>query len=42
VQDRATCAVWGMPAAAAELAAAERFAPLTELHRLGASRHALD
>ena len=30
-QDRASCAVWGMPAAAAELGAAERLVPLTEL-----------
>lgn len=33
-QDRDTCAVWGMPAAAAELGAAERFAPLTHLPSL--------
>ena len=30
-QDRATCAVWGMPAAAAERGAAERLVPLTEV-----------
>ena len=30
-QDRATCAVWGMPAAAAERGAAERLVPLTDV-----------
>lgn len=30
-QDRASCAVWGMPAAAAERGAAERLVPLTDV-----------
>lgn len=30
-QDRATCAVWGMPAAAEALGAAQRFVPLDEI-----------
>lgn len=30
-QDRATCAVWGMPAAAESLGAAQRFVPLDEV-----------